>query len=162
MSTLVSISQHSESCRTVANMDRFKCKHVVLISCSSRKRGSKALAKHLYNSQLFRKQLEYAQKLNPDLIFILSAEYGLLELDREIEPYDKSLKKMPAKEARAWAERILEDLRMRADLTRDRFTLLAGDRYRRYLLDHLVHWEAPLTGLRIGEQLQRLRKLCRE
>lgn len=68
-------------------------------------------------------------------MFILSAEYGLLELDREIEPYDKSLKKMPAKEVRAWAERVLEDLRIRADLTRDRFTLFAGDRYRRYLLD---------------------------
>ena len=76
--------------------------------------------------------------------------------------YDKSLKNMPAKEVRAWAERVLEDLRIRADLTRDRFTLLAGDRYRRYLLDHLVHFDAPLTGLRIGEQLQRLRKLCRE
>lgn len=143
-------------------MDRFKRKHVVLISCSSQKRGSKALAKHLYSSQLFRKQLEYAQHVHPDLMFILSAEYGLLELDREIEPYDKSLKKMPAKEVRAWAERVLEDLRIRADLTRDRFTLLAGDRYRRYLLDHLVHFDAPLTGLRIGEQLQRLRKLCRE
>ena len=86
----------------------------------------------------------------------------LLNWDREIEPYNRSLKEMPVREVRAWAERIIEDLRTRADLTRDRFTLLAGDRYRRYLLDYLVRCDAPLTGLRIGEQLQRLRKLCRE
>lgn len=143
-------------------MDQSKCKEIVLISCSRQKGNGKALARHLYSSPLFRKQLQYAQHLNPDLIFILSAKYGLVELDREIEPYDKSLKEMPAREVRVWAERIIEELRTRADLTRDRFTLLAGDRYRRYLLDYLARCEAPLTGLRIGEQLQRLRKLCRE
>jgi len=50
-----------------------------------------------------------------------------------------------------------------ADLQRDHFIILAGERYRHFLLPHLTFCEVPLKGLRIGEQLQYLKKqVCDE
>lgn len=43
----------------------------------------------------------------------------------------------------------------------DRFTILAGAKYRKYLMPHLEHAHVPLEGLGIGKQLQRLDALCR-
>jgi len=54
---------------------------IVLISCSSKKSAHKSKAKNLYISTLFRLSLAYAKKLKPDKIFILSAKYGLLNLN---------------------------------------------------------------------------------
>jgi len=49
-------------------------KRIVLISCVSQKRSCRSKAKDLYISALFKKNLAYAQRLNPDAIYILSAE----------------------------------------------------------------------------------------
>ena len=65
---------------------------IVLISCVSKKLPYKAQAKQLYISPLFKKNLAYAQQLKPDAIFILSAKYGLVDLEQVIEPYDLALK----------------------------------------------------------------------
>lgn len=66
-------------------------KKIVLISCSSKKQNIKTTARNLYCSPLFKLSLEYAEKLNPDEIFILSAEHHLVNLDTIIEPYDTTL-----------------------------------------------------------------------
>lgn len=52
------------------------------------------MAKDMYVSDLFKKSLEYARRLNPAKIYILSAKYGLLELDDMIEPYEITLNEM--------------------------------------------------------------------
>ena len=65
---------------------------------------------------------------------------------------------MKANKRKAWAKKVVEQLEVHADLQRDHFILLAGERYRRYLLPHLASYEIPLKGLRIGEQLQYLKK----
>ena len=57
-----------------------------------------------------RKNLHYALKLAPDKIFILSAKYGLVGLDEEIEPYDLTLNTMLAKEIKHWADGVLHQL----------------------------------------------------
>ena len=64
---------------------------IVLISCVSKKLSHKSKAQELYISPLFRKNIQYAKSLNPDKIFILSAKYGLIKLEEEIEPYNKTL-----------------------------------------------------------------------
>jgi hypothetical protein len=46
---------------------------IVLISCVSQKFPYKASARHLYISPLFKKNLAYARKPNPEAIFVLSA-----------------------------------------------------------------------------------------
>jgi cytoplasmic iron level regulating protein YaaA (DUF328/UPF0246 family) len=129
---------------------------VVLISCVSKKRSLKCRARELYVSPLFQKNLEYAQKLAPDHIFILSAKYGLVELDDEIAPYDLTLNEMSELENRMWAKNVLRQLATKADLQNDLFVFLAGKKYRKNLQPHLGHVEVPLEGLKIGEQLQRL------
>jgi hypothetical protein len=131
-------------------------KKIVLISCVSKKRPVKSKARDLYISPLFRKNLDYALKLKPDQIFILSAKYGLVSLDEEIEPYDLTLNTMSAKEIKAWSIRVLSDLAGHADLEQDQFIFLAGAKYRKYLLCHLTHFEVPFEGLPIGKQLQQL------
>lgn len=109
-------------------------------------------------STLFKLNLQYARKLKPDAIFILSAKHGLLTLNDEIEPYNVTLNKMGANERKAWANKVIEQLQVHADLQHDHFIILAGERYRQYLLPHLASYEIPLKGLPIGKQLQYLKK----
>ena len=132
-------------------------KKIVLISCVSKKLAHPASAEHLYTSALFRLNLFYTRKLGPDAIYILSAKYGLLELGEVIEPYDVTLKDMRSRQVEEWAAGVLDQLRDKADLARDHFVFLAGDKYRRHLIPHLASYEVPLKGLTIGRQLQRLR-----
>lgn len=134
-------------------------KTIVLISCVSKKLAHPARAKDLYTSALFRLNLAYAERLQPDVIFILSAKHGLLRLDEVVEPYDVTLNKMRSREKKEWAELVLRQLRDEADLDNDRFIFLAGRNYRQYLLPHIRNYEAPLEGLTIGRQLSRLKQL---
>jgi hypothetical protein len=131
-------------------------KKIVLISCVSKKRPVKSKARDLYISPLFRKNLKYALKLKPDQIFILSAKYGLVSLEEEIEPYDLTLNTMSANEVKDWSKGVLSDLANEADLEEDLFIFLAGAKYRKYLVGHLTHFEVPFEGLPIGKQLQQL------
>lgn len=137
-------------------------KKIVLISCVSKKRAVKSRAAELYTSTLFKLNLQYARKLKPDAIFILSAKHGLIALDDEIEPYDVTLNKMRANERKVWANKMIEQLRLHADLQHDHFIVLAGERYRQYLLPRLLSYEIPLEKLRIGKQLQYLKKQVRD
>jgi hypothetical protein len=129
---------------------------IVLISCSSKKLPQRTLARDLYIGPLFKKHLQYALKLAPDKIFILSAKYGLVELDEEIDTYDLTLNTMSTREMRHWAVGVLHQLSQHADIEHDVFVFLAGAKYRKYLASHMAHVEVPLEGLPIGRQLQRL------
>jgi hypothetical protein len=83
---------------------------IVLIACASQKRSYRTRAKDLYISPLFKKNLVYARRLNPDMIYILSAKYGLLDLETEIDPYNQTLNTMSAGDIRIWADRVLQQL----------------------------------------------------
>jgi hypothetical protein len=131
---------------------------IVLISCVSRKLPEKSRARDLYISPLFRYNLKYASSLNPEKIFILSAKYGLLKLDDEIEPYEKTLNKMPSYEIKKWASSVIERLGRLSDLEKDDFIFLAGDRYRKYLIPYIKNYEIPMKGLGIGRQLRYLKE----
>ena len=94
---------------------------IVLISCVSKKLDHKAQAKDMYTSSLFKYSLKYAQKLNLDKIFILSAKYHLLPLDKEIEPYNVTLNNMSVNEIKSWAEEVVRELGQNADLENEYF-----------------------------------------
>jgi cytoplasmic iron level regulating protein YaaA (DUF328/UPF0246 family) len=117
-------------------------------------------ARDLYQGDLFRKSLAYAKGLNPDNIYILSAKYGLVGLDDEIEPYDTTLNTMPAHERQEWSRSILDALDAVADLDTDHFTILAGKKYREGLVPQMPKVDIPLEGLGIGKQLRWLKKRC--
>lgn len=128
--------------------------NIVLIQCVSKKREYKSKAEDLYISPLFKKSLRYAKFLNPDKIFILSAKYELLKLDDEIEPYDETLNNYKKKERDEWGSNVLNQLKEETDIDNDEFIILAGERYREYLINHIKKYNVPMKGLGIGKQLQ--------
>ena len=132
---------------------------IILISCGSQKLSQRAKVKNLYISTLFKLNRKYAEKLNPDKIYVLSAKYGLLDLEQEIEPYEQTLNSMPVKEVKLWASHVIDQLKEIGSLNKMELTFLAGEKYRKFLIPHFSNYTIPLQGLRIGEQLQKLKRL---
>jgi hypothetical protein len=88
--------------------------------------------------------------------FILSAKYGLLHPDSEVDTYECTLNTMSIAERRDWADQVSAALRRDVkDVAR--IVVLAGQRYREFLMPVLTQLcsdvRVPLEGLRIGEQL---------
>ena len=132
---------------------------VVLISCSAKKSRKPARARDLYSSPLFRMSLKYAEMLNSDHIFILSAKHGLMELDRVIAPYNETLNKMSDPELDRLAGKVLLSLKKKGyNLKKDHFVFLAGRKYRRHLIPRMSDYAIPMERLRIGQQLKFLKK----
>lgn len=136
-------------------------KRIVLISCVKTKLDHPAKAENLYISDLFVKNLAFAKKLKPDYIFILSAKYGLLKLNDRIAPYEKTLNQMPVHERRAWASGVISELSKYANLDQDEFIILAGNKYREFLLPNMRNYKIPFEGLSFGNQLKALKKVLR-
>lgn len=136
-------------------------KKVVLISCVKSKLNVPAKARDLYISDLFRSALQYAYYLKAEKIFVLSAKYGLLELDQVIAPYEMTLKNMGEPQKRAWAAGVINSLRQKTDLNKDLFIILAGENYRKYLIPAMKNYQVPLEGLAFGQQLQELKTRVR-
>lgn len=130
-----------------------KPKRIVLLACVATKLPHAAPARELYNSPLFKSSLRYAESLHPDDIVILSAKHYVVPLNKILKPYNKTLLNMPQDEVREWAVQVLKILADKYDLDNDKFIILAGDKYRKYITPELAHWSAPLKGLRIGQQL---------
>jgi hypothetical protein len=137
----------------IVSMKHVLMKKIVCISCVKSKRNRRSKAAELYTSTLFTKALRYAKSLKPDRILILSAEYGVLELDDEVDPYEKTLNTMRVTERKQWAQRVLTQLRTKANLEVDEFIFLAGEKYREYLIPHIKRYTVPMYGLSIGKQL---------
>lgn len=147
-------------------------KTIVLISCVSKKRTVISKAKEMYISPLFKMSMEYAEKLNPDKIYILSAKHHLLEVDDEIEPYNVTLSNVPkskrnsdlnvlnAQEKKEWGQKVLELLDEKTNLKEDEYIILAGNAYLKPISSGLkdVNFAVPLDKLPIGKRLSFLKK----
>ena len=141
-------------------------KQIILIACVSLKGDKKTKAKDLYKSSLFKSSLAYAYKQNPDKIYILSALHHLLDLDKEIEPYNVTLSNVPkykrkaglkilnTSEKKEWGKKVIEQLAKKADLKNDTFIILAGQEYMKPIIDNILHFTNPLKGLRQGERVK--------
>lgn len=129
-------------------------KKIVLISCVSQKQTTPQKAKDLYTSTLFVKSLAYAEKMKPNAIYILSAEHHLLSLETKIVPYEKTLNKMTKKERTAWGEKVISELIKVADIQKDTFIVLAGQKYIEPIGKYIKNLQNPLEGKKIGERLQ--------
>lgn len=133
---------------------------VALVSCVKQKHDHAARASDLYTSQLFRGLRRYAET-HADVWYILSAEHGVLRPEQVIEPYERTLNRMLKRERVDWSKRVqqqlIEILPAGADII-----LLAGMRYREeiepFLRERGFCVSVPLEGLKIGEQLQRLKQ----
>ena len=131
-----------------------------------KKELKKAIAKDLYISQLFKSSMAYAVKQKPDKIFILSALHHLLDIDKEIEPYNVTLSNVPknkrkpdlkilnSTEKKEWGKKVLEQLSQQTDLKNDKFIILAGNEYIKPIKNRINHFSNPLKGLRQGERVK--------
>ena len=96
-----------------------------------------------------------------DTWYILSAKFGLVDPYQVISPYEETLNKKPRAEREQWARRVWADLSTRLQ-GGDHIIILAGERYREYLVPQIIELgyvlEVPMKGLAIGKQLQWLSK----
>jgi len=131
---------------------------IVLLSCTKSKLDHKAPAQELYSaSPMFKKTLEYGKSLNPDKMFILSAKYHLVPLNKELEPYDKTLKEMPKDEKEKWGEETVKQMKSHGlNLEKDKFVFLTGSEYLKPFKEYIPekNMEKPMEGRRLGERLK--------
>ncbi len=129
---------------------------VGLISCVSQKRACATEARELYDSPLFVKARRYVES-RCDTWYILSAKYGLLHPTQVVDPYEETLSSKNRVAREQWAKRVWTDLHSQVRAG-DHVVVLAGERYREYLVPRLVDQgcfvEVPMEGLGIGRQLQ--------
>ena len=127
---------------------------IVFISCVKLKQNKKCRAEELYISDLFKKELAYAKSLNPRKIYILSAKYGVLELDDVVDPYELTLNKMKEQERKRWAYNCYNQLKNKGIDFDEKAIFLCGSNYRKYLMKMFKNSDAPLKSLGIGNQLK--------
>lgn len=129
---------------------------VCLIACCKTKAARAAPARELYQSDLFRKAVQYAESLGLRW-YVLSAKHGLLSPLAQVEPYEQSLNTMDSADRDDWghavAKQILREIHPSAPLI-----ILAGKQYRRWIeiafKDRAV---VPMKGLGMGRSKQWLR-----
>lgn len=126
----------------------------VFLSCVSKKRNYSCPASDMYISDLFKKSLAYATKITDHTnVYILSAKYGLLELDQQIEPYELTLNIMNKKQRKEWANKVLMQCKDKDISFDEEAVFLCGEKYREFLMKEFKNSTAPLKHMGIGEQL---------
>ena len=134
-----------------------------LVSCVKTKQCCPAPARNLYTSDWFVKARTCVERSGRSW-YILSAKYGLVEPNEQIEPYEKTLKKMRVNERHAWARGVIEALDP-CQIDVKSVVFLAGEKYREFLRLALcnsgIEVKVPMEGLGFGEQLAWL-KACLE
>lgn len=121
---------------------------IAFIACSKTKKRYPAPARELYQGSLFKKALRYTES-EFNQVYILSAKYGLVSLDKVISPYEKTLNNMSVKERKKWAEIVLEQMEEEGLDDPSSHYFFTGSNYCEYFEGH-----KPLEGLSLGFQLQ--------
>jgi len=120
--------------------------HIGLVGCGKKKLDKPAPARELYQGDLFKKAAAYCEK-SYDGWYILSAQYGLLNPDDIIEPYDKTLNDMDTGQVDTWAQEVASNLN---DAT---YHIHAGKEYQ-HIKHYLKNYTIPVPTVGIGKKLQ--------
>ena len=137
--------------------DAYEPADVVLVSCVKSKLDHPAPARDLYTSALFRKERAYAEATGVPW-FILSAEHGLVDPSRVIEPYELYLPSTTRAYQGAWGQQVIDDLSSKLGGLDERVVEVhAGAAYVNAIRGGLAAAGAtivePLAGLTMGERL---------
>lgn len=126
---------------------------IYLVACVSQKLDRRARAAELYRSDWFRKARTYVEETGSPW-FILSAAHGLVRPNDRLEPYNVTLRDLPAAERRLWGEMTVRQLRRTIGPRHlGPIVFLAGRLYREPLLDFAGDRTAiPMAGMGIGQQ----------
>jgi hypothetical protein len=122
---------------------------VALIACSASKLSTAAAALELYTGDFFTKAAAFAARFL-DGAAVLSAKHGLLAADDVVAPYDHKLG--GRREQRAWAAKVIEQLRASYDADVTTFVLFAGKAYAAELEASDLNTLNPLRGLGLGDR----------
>ena len=86
--------------------------NIVFIPCGASKLYRKTKAQYMYRGYYYHACLSLARWLaKKEHIFILSAKYGMLGLEEEIEPYELRLSKQGKKYQLKWRNKVLRQMR---------------------------------------------------
>lgn len=123
---------------------------IILISCVASKQKTHCKAKDMYISPLFKKSWKYANQLNSDKIFIISAKHHLLDPEEKIAPYNETLYDFTSIQRKEWAKTVLKALESKVEgsLNEHEFIILAGKKYYEYLIGRngIQNFSLPLEG----------------
>ncbi|MFC9974287.1 DUF6884 domain-containing protein [Spirillospora sp. NPDC127200] len=117
---------------------------VVLVGCGVAKKDEPCKAGEMYTGSFHKLCRQAGEAMNPDVLLILSAKYGLLELDQRIHPYDTRLGEAGAVKP-DW---VWKKARRRNLLEADRVVVLAGRAYLELARKVWPHAESPVEGAR--------------
>ena len=119
---------------------------IALIGCSKKKLGVNTpqttyRAGEIYIGNNFRKSrdegIEYFGCESDFYILSGNVEYGLLNCNDMICYYDKYLGNCTAKERKIWANKILQQLKCKFDISDTEFVIFAGSAYSQYIKNYL-------------------------
>ena len=130
---------------------------IALIGCVKSKNKGIHKACDLYNSPLFKYQLEYAKKKTNN-IYILSAKYGVLKLDDKIRDYEQTLNNMSDKQIKEWSFKVYNQLTELGVSKKDKIIFLCGKNYYKYLKKIFINNEIPFENQPLGKRLSLLTK----
>ncbi len=136
-------------------------KTIALVPCSSKKKQTKKPieAKDLYIGPFFKKALECAKSLRPDIIYILSAKHHLVELNQKLSNYDMKLSSK-TKDQKEWASIVLRQLEEKGiDLDYDKIFFLTGKKYYENILSEIGNHVIIGEGLPIGLKIQEFNRI---
>jgi hypothetical protein len=133
-------------------------RRIGLVGCVKQKASSRRPAKNLYTSILFSGRRAFVER-TCDEWWTLSAKYGLVHPDEEIDPYDVTLKRMGRQARRDWSTRVLAEIDERVrPVAGDIFEIHAGADYRDFglvvgLKSRGCVVKVPTEGMGMGPQL---------
>jgi hypothetical protein len=132
---------------------------LVIIPCGSAKAPTAQPARDLYRGAYFKMCLRWALAVaQPDDIRILSAKYGLVELDRRLEPYELLMGSSGSISAARLREQATEQRLLERPVL-----MAAGARYRALVTRVWPAATDVLAGTRgMGYQMARLKYLTEE
>lgn len=133
---------------------------LVIIPCGSKKRNVRSKAKDLYIGTYFKACLDFAQSLYPDTnIRILSGKYGIVPLDKEIDPYEMRL----GEKGSITLPEIMQQVREQNLLTASPVVIVAGSQYAQMAKKIWPHATSVLENAGgMGKQIQRLKQLTKK
>lgn len=133
---------------------------LVLLCSANRKAPHPAPAVELYRSEFFRLGRSYAWTFEPEELFILSAEHGLVPAEQELLPYPMTMSALGQEgDLHAWGQLIATQLRQRLQPERYRLVILGLRRFVAPLLREFPNAETPLLGMTMPQALNFLRSI---
>jgi soluble P-type ATPase len=136
---------------------------IILISCVKGKHDNEMKAKELYKGPLFKNSLCVAKKLQSDesKIFILSAKYYLISLNKIIGPYNMTVKSFSDTEKKAWGNKVITELKKVSNIETDEYIVLAGKEYINPISE-IKNLNDYLGTRNYGERTSYLKSICNE